>query len=294
MKTGRASETSKLIARGILLADRTPSLRPLLLGDSADLSRRLLRTADGSPGWFERGLDHPTFRAALLRLERFVLPGALVHWLARKQLLDAHAQEALAAGCSQIVVLGAGLDTLAWRLRNRAACFELDHPETQAAKRRTLAADVTLAPVDLMHESAPAALRALANFDSAQPTMFVAEGLLMYLAPGRVERLFEELASVSAPGSRFAFSFMEARPGRSLAFHNATPLIDWWLRWRGEPFRWGLERSEIGSFAARHGWRLAALSSPEELRSRFLAPRGLQSAPLAIGESVALVHLAAG
>ena len=112
----------------------------------------------------------------------------------------------------------------------------------------------------------------------------------MYLPPERVAAIFDELAALSPPGSRFTFTFMEARPGRPIAFHNSRRVIDWWLRLRGEPFRWALARPEVEGFVAQHGWKLASLSSPEELRRRFLAPHGLDNAPLAIGESVAMTH----
>lgn len=214
----------------------------------------------------------------------------LLHWLARKRLLDALAHEAVDAGCRQIVVLGAGLDTLAWRMQSAGVCLELDHPATQAIKRRVFADGPVLIAADLLHDTVVEALRAQPRFAADQPALFIAEGLLMYLPPARVAALFGEVAALSAPGSRFAFSFMEARAGRPIAFHNSRRVIDWWLRWRGEPFRWALARTNVEAFAAEHGWQLAALSSPEELRRRFLAPHGLGDAPLAIGEFVALAY----
>ncbi len=103
---------------------------------------------------------------------------------------------------------------------------------------------------------------------------------------------FLELARMGASGSRFAFTFMEERPGRALGFHAASPLIRGWLRWRSEPFRWGLPRAEVASFLAPLGWRLQRISSPEELRREFLIPRGLDRLPLAMGESVVVADLA--
>ena len=292
MKAGCTSATALLIARAVLLADETPALRPLVVADSAELTRRLLGAAEPAR-WFDFALRHRTARALMFAAERFFLPGVLLHWLARKRLLDVLAREAVEDGCGQVVVLGAGLDTLAWRLRDRASCFELDHPATQAIKRRALADGPTLVAADLSHESVAEVLRAEPRFAANRPTLFIAEGLLMYLPAERVAALFRDLAALSAPGSRFAFTFMEARPGQPLAFHHASRFIAWWLRWRGESFRWGLGRDEAGAFAAQHGWQLAALSSPEEMRGRFLAPHGLDGQPLAIGETVAMTHLRA-
>lgn len=290
MKADRPSSTSLLIARALLLADATSELRPLLLGESAALTRRLLDAAEPA-AWFELALRHPLPRRFLFALERLLLPGILLHYLVRKRLLDALAHEALDAGCQQVVVLGAGLDTLAWRLPAARVCFEMDHPATQAIKRRAGGAGPVLVAADLLHGSVAELLRAQAQFVPDQPTLYVAEGLLMYLPPARVAELFREIAALSAPGSRFAFTFMEARPDRPIGFHNQRRLIDWWLRWRAEVFHWVLARPDVETFASQHGWRLASLSTPEELRRRFLTPAGLGAAPLATGESVAMAYL---
>ena len=317
MKTDRPSSTSLLIARALLLADATPAWRSLLIGDTAALTRRLLDAAEPA-AWFELALRHPLLRRFLFATEHLLLPGILLHYLVRKRALDALVHEALDAGCQQVVVLGAGLDTLAWRLPAARVSFEMDHPATQAIKRRLSRSDWSdesdrsdspnrqtassprqvpygpgpvLIAADLLHGSVAELLRAEAQFVPDQPTLYVAEGLLMYLPPARVAELFTELAALSAPGSRFAFTFMEARPDRPIGFHNQRRVIDWWLRWRAEPFHWALTRPDVETFAVQHGWKLASLSSPEELRRLFLTPAGLGTAPLATGESVAMAYL---
>lgn len=264
----------------------------MLVPGSAELTRCLLAEAEPAR-WFDFALRHGWARAAIFASERVLLPGILLHYLARKCLLDAIARDALDAGCRQLVVLGAGLDTLAWRVQlahSACSCFELDHPATQAIKRRAAAGGApVLVGADLLHDSPAEALSAEPGFDARQPALFIAEGLLMYLPPARVAALFRDVAGIAAPGSRFAFTFMETRAGQALAFHNGRRAIDWWLRWRGEPFRWGLARAEVDAFATQHRWRLLSLSSPEDLRRRFLAPSGLERSPLAVGESVALL-----
>ena len=290
MKADRPSSTSLLIARALLLADATPEWRPLLVGETAALTRRLLKAAEPA-AWFELALRHPLLRRFLFAAEHLLLPGILLHYLVRKRVPGALAHEALDAGCQQVVVLGAGLDTLAWRLPAARVCFEMDHPATQSIKRRVGGPGPVLIAADLLHVSVAELLRTQAQFVPDQPTLYVAEGLLMYLPPARVAELFREIAALSASGSRFAFTFMEACPNRPIAFHNQRRIIGWWLRSRAEVFHWALARPDVESFALQHGWKLASLSSPEELRRRFLTPAGLDSAPLATGESVAMAYL---
>jgi methyltransferase (TIGR00027 family) len=293
MTPHRASDTAVLIARSLLLAERTPVLRPLLHNDCASLTRRLLSAASHAR-WFEFSLRHAWTRRLLFALERATLPGIFLHYLVRKKRIAQLNHDALqAGGCRQLVVLGAGLDTLAWQQSRQStlSCFELDHPATQSIKHAVFKTEPrapALIPADLAHASPTAALRLQPAFDASQPAVFVAEGLLMYLAPSRVSELMNELAAFAAPGSYFIFTFMETCPGRPLAFHNAHASVNTWLRARREPFQWGLSRSSVREFALHHGWRLDYLSSPDELRASLLAPHGLRDAPLALGESIAL------
>ena len=294
MKNDRASDTAVLIARSLLLLEATPRFRPLLPPDSARLTRILL-PATSRTGWFEICLRHRITRQLLFSAERFFLPGIFLHYHVRKLELAEFVRSSHAAGIRQLVVLGAGLDTLAWRhaLATDACCFELDHPATQEVKRRALHHEVRkpeLLAADLMRDSPSDLLRNQALFDPSAPVAVVAEGLLMYFPVHRVRELMHDLSMIAAPGSRFAFTFMEARAGKPLAFHHARPAVNSWLRARQEPFRWGIERPHVASFITEQGWELDRLSSPDDFRSRHLAPRGLANAQLAIGESIAFAH----
>src|SRR5271157_5753507 len=97
--------------------------------------------------------------------------------------------EAVAHGVRQLVVLGAGLDTYAYRgaLRDRLRVFEVDHPATQAWKRQRLAAaaiplpaTLRFAPVDFERETLADGLAA-PGFDPAQQTFFTWLGVVPYL-----------------------------------------------------------------------------------------------------------------
>ena len=190
-------------------------------------------------------------------------------------------------------MLGAGLDTLAWRPRahGAATAFELDHPATQQLKRTSgLPQAPVLLPVDFTREMPDTVLAAAAGFDASRPTAFVAEGLLMYFPPQRVVELISSVSRIAAPESRLVFTFMESHPDRAHGFSGGHRLADAWLRNRREPFRWSIARANIPSFLERHGGRLEHLSSPAELRARFLAAPAFDPLVLAAGESIALAR----
>jgi methyltransferase (TIGR00027 family) len=122
------------------------------------------------------------------------------------------------SGIRQAVILASGLDTRAYRLPwpVDTKIFEIDQPEVIAFKTRTLAdlgaepaAERTTVAIDL-REDWPAAL-VEAGFDPKLPTAWSAEGLLVYLPPDAQDRLFDNIAGLSAPGSRIATEHMDLR-----------------------------------------------------------------------------------
>jgi methyltransferase (TIGR00027 family) len=122
------------------------------------------------------------------------------------------------AGIRQAVILASGLDTRAYRLpwQGGTVVYEIDQPEVIAFKTQTLA-DLGAEPaaqrrtvaIDL-RDDWPTALQE-AGFDAQQPTAWSAEGLLVYLPPEAQDRLFDNIAALSAPGSRIATEHMDMR-----------------------------------------------------------------------------------
>ena len=156
--------------------------------------------------------------------------------------------------------------------------------------------NLTFLPVDLASETLTVALERCPAFDPAVPTLFIAEGLLMYLPPGRVRSLLREIAALGIAGRgfhSFAFTFMEGRADGRIGFRRSNPLVSWWLRWQGEPFRWSCDPDELTGLLAQTGWHLGELVSGDTLRARYLAPAGLPRAPLAMGEWLAFAQTGA-
>lgn len=120
------------------------------------------------------------------------------------------------SGGTQTVLLAAGLDARAFRLDwpDGARVFEVDLPDVLAFKETVLSeqgarprCERTTVPVDLRDDWAAAVKHA--GFDPEQPTVWLAEGLLVYLRRDEAERLLTAVTELSAPGSRISF---EHRP----------------------------------------------------------------------------------
>jgi methyltransferase (TIGR00027 family) len=266
MKAAKPSNTALIVAGGLQLAGAQFALPAHALPREAlRCGEALLRSAHPRLAGL---LRKAWFRRLCLALEGATLPGICLHFALRKQILRRHAQAALAAGCTQVIVLGAGFDTLCMELkaaRPDLCCIEIDHPATQAA-RRAAAGDggIGFIAADLAQQALGTMLRAHPDFRAEASTLFVAEGLLMYMPLDAVRTLFAQMAA-AAPRSQVAFTWFEPREDGQPGFHQRSRLIDWWLRWRGEPFLSGMARARLAEFLAGAGFVLEKLHASGDL-----------------------------
>jgi len=197
------------------------------------------------------------------------------------------AEDALARaveqGVRQLVVLGAGLDTYAYRtaLGDRLRIFEVDHPATQAWKRQRLAdasiplpPRLTFAPVDFERETLAHGL-AVAGFDPAHPSFFTWLGTVPYLTdqaifatlgyivglPGGAHVVFDyanPIESVADPGAREAREILAARVAAA-----------------GEPLRTHFDTEVLRARLLGMGFRMVDDLGPAEIATRYFGkPNG--------------------
>jgi methyltransferase (TIGR00027 family) len=197
----------------------------------------------------------------------------------RTHFFDAFFADATAAGIRQIVILASGLDSRAYRLDWPAGTrvFEIDQPKVLQYKNEMLdargvqpSADRSAVPVDLRHDW-PAALKQ-SGFDPAQPTAWLAEGLLMYLPADAQDNLFEALTALSAPGSRVSAEAvghqddqrraeMRERFAKVADQIGIEQTVDVQELIYDDP-----ERADVTDWLNAHGWRASAVASTDEMR----------------------------
>jgi methyltransferase (TIGR00027 family) len=270
MKADRASATAQVVAAATLLFARATPEHKLFSAESARYAELMLKQSR-----LGRVLEFST-RFALLRslwrcLERITHPGIIRHYVLRKHWLERQARVAIAQGCEQLLVLGAGLDSLALRIAAEfpaVAVFELDHPATQALKQQAFAGIKIQAPaqslanlhaIDLARERLPIAL--LAN---QQQRVVIAEGVLMYLPEIVVTRIFQDLACANG-STHLLFSFMPRWPDGSISFLPRSKLVTRWLQARSESFQWAIAPAQLHSFLRSFGFEVTATATPQEL-----------------------------
>ncbi|OBF11951.1 SAM-dependent methyltransferase [Mycobacterium sp. ACS4054] len=249
-------------ARAAETAGSDPLIRdefaPILVASAGPAWARL---ADPELGWLE-GDDHGR-RAHRIGID---------YQAVRTHFFDEYFDSAARAGIRQVVILAAGLDSRAYRLDWPAgtAVYEIDQPKVLEYKAGVLqqhgaapSAHRRPVPVDL-REDWPAALAA-AGFDRAQPTAWLAEGLLPYLPSDAQDRLFEMFTALSAPGSQVAIEAF----GMNSRSNSA--------RWQRMRERLGLDvnvqaltyhepdRSDAAQWLADHGWQVQIVDNREEM-----------------------------
>jgi methyltransferase (TIGR00027 family) len=295
MRDDKPSATAYLIASSIFFLSGEPQLCSLIPEQAARLSHEFAHTQSLIPRLFDRALNSKLLRPLARCLERALIPGIKLHYVLRKRYLEEVARDAISNGIRQVVVVGAGFDTLALRLHDNFPAthfFELDHPATQGIKRRVTESagvrknNLHFVALDLARQGPEESLLKQENFRTGDDTLFVAEGLLMYLAPLEVNRLFGFIRNHSGSKSLLAFTFMERQAGGRVGFRKSSRVVDAWLRLRGETFKWGMERARAGQFLAERGFKKGETITADRLRERYLAPANLNHLPLAEGECI--------
>jgi methyltransferase (TIGR00027 family) len=227
----------------------------------------------------ELGITPGDRQSVLARTLRRAKPTAFV--LARARYTEDRLATAVERGVAQYVLVGAGLDTFAFRrpdMRSRLVVFELDHPRSQAFKRERLATaqlddppNLHFGTVDFEHESVAEALGRL-PFDAGRPAVFAWLGVTMYLTGAAIEGTWRALRAVAAPGSELVFDFMhpdglsDATSPRLRRMRERTRAI-------GEAITTGIDPIRLPDELAASGWRLIEHLDPPEIHRRWFASR---------------------
>ena len=292
MQNDQASRTALLIAASLVLLHRDPKYSGLVSKTSADLCAQVLDAHSAQARSFLKIVRQGWFRPIAKLIERITIPGIVLHYALRKKCIAGLARSALVNGATQVVIIGAGFDPLSFELHQEfpgAQFWEIDHPATQRHKLRSFsniaAEPLHFVAMDLSATTFDSEALTKSTFDPTQRTVWIAEGLLMYLTLDVVSSLMRTLESLSAPGSQFVFTFMEKQSDGRIRFDSQSKLVNWWLRGRGEPFVWGTTRSELVDLV--RPWRVVRFFDRDDLRE---LASGLSAGPVARGEVICLAE----
>ncbi|WP_319406816.1 SAM-dependent methyltransferase [uncultured Desulfosarcina sp.] len=207
-----------------------------------------------------------------------LVPGFHEFFIARTRYIDDHLQDCLNNGLEQLVILGAGYDSRAYRfnaLTDQIKVFEVDRPATQEVKKakvferfKALPAHVRYIPVDFVEKDFQTGL--LANgYDRQLKTLFIWEGVTMYADAVTVEQTLDFIANNVGNGSGliFDYTYPEVLAG-TLERKEAK---EWFKisQKSDEPLLFGISRDNIEKFLTDRGFSNVVSVSSEYFNAAY-------------------------
>jgi methyltransferase (TIGR00027 family) len=265
VKAERPSRTAHFVALGRALADaglsHVPAFHdPIARVFLSEKGKRSLSKTEHAARVGKRGIG---LEMARVMADMIAL---------RTAAIDTAVRDAIAAGATQLVILGAGYDGRAWRMPELAGVkiFEVDHPATQGDKRTHLAelppaiGIVKFVSIDFERESLGTVLDR-AGHDRSSPSCWIWEGVVMYLTRDAMRSTVADIAGRSAPGSTLIVNYHTLH--RRLFARLMFRLI-------GEPQISAWTREEIAADLKSVGFSVHEDSGMIDWNDRFAQSRG--------------------
>ncbi|MGD8475467.1 MAG: SAM-dependent methyltransferase [Anaerolineae bacterium] len=224
----------------------------------------------------------PGLRGAVLSMRERRMPGSLGGILCRTRYIDDVLQRSLAGGLDQVVILGAGFDTRAYRIAgmDRVRVFEVDLPGACKAKRSRLETvlgrmprHVALVGMDFDRQDLGEMLCA-SGFQTGQRMLFIWEGVTQYITAEAVSHTLEFISRVSGAGSSIVFTYVRR------GIIDGTDRPEWMGSFLvlagklGSPMIFGLDQAELEPYLLERGLELVEDVGAADYQEHYLRPLG--------------------
>ena len=229
----------------------------------------------------------PLFKFYLFReiFHNIVLPSGMYEYIiARTKYIDRVFQKAIVESFDQIVLLGAGFDSRALRFLNKSKTkvFELDSQKTQETKLRRLRRkninshpNIYYIPVDFNQEYMSKKL-IVGGFSMNKKTLFILEGLTMYLDNESINRIFTLIDSFSGAGSEIIFDYIyQSVLWKENTYYGEDEMHNMTARTH-EPWTFGLEKEDVEQFLKKYHFNLLENNDARDLENSFFSNKGGQ------------------
>ena len=261
MRKDTPSKTARKVALNIVTLGAKPGMDKVLPAGIVETTTKLL-LASGAVGATAVRWSRSARMVSVYEAFDWMMPGQFEAFGHRKAFCEHQVREGIGGGATQVLVLGAGYDTMGWRLAPEFAdvnFFEIDHPATARLKAEGIEAmgvqdNLHLIEEDLGEQKLVDVLEADDSWDSKVQTVIVAEGLLMYLPPEAVRDLFNQCTAIAGPGSQIAFTYIATGADGRPDAGRWTGLVLWILKVAGEPWLWSMQPEKLGPFLRDRGW----------------------------------------
>ncbi|HSF79886.1 MAG TPA: class I SAM-dependent methyltransferase [Anaerolineales bacterium] len=204
-------------------------------------------------------------------------PGVIGFLVVRERYIDDVLQNFLNEGLQQLVILGAGYDSRAYRfdLPAELKTFEVDHPVTQSAKQEKLyrifgriPEHVRFIPVDFNTQGLSEQLLS-SGYDQNLLSLFIWQGVTMYLAPEGVATTLAFVAQNAAPGSAIVFDYIHQAVLDGTQKQSEISNIRRYRFMTGEGLTFGIPEGKVGAFLQAHGFQQVKDVTMNELKAAY-------------------------
>jgi methyltransferase (TIGR00027 family) len=261
MRKDKPSRTAYKVGVNIISLGSKPGMEKILPAGIVEATEKILVAAGATNETVVR-MARSHWAVSLYEWFDWMIPGQFEAFAHRKAFCEHQVREVIRAGAEQVLVLGAGYDTLGWRLAPEfpgVDFFEIDHPATAVPKAKGIATlgcrdNLHLIGEDLGQRKMVDVLDAHGKWEKSAATVIVAEGLLQYLHAEAVRDLFLQAATITGPGSRIVFTYTSTGADGRPDAGKWTGLVLWILKSSREPWLWSIRPEELSVFLHETGW----------------------------------------
>ncbi|MFK5975242.1 MAG: class I SAM-dependent methyltransferase [Sulfurovum sp.] len=289
MKEDKVSSTALTVLQGILYRANKKETSHLVSDEMSEACRKILNSTKEGQKRLNQ-LDSKLFNFSVPIVENLMMPGITLHYVMRKKYIEEYSREAIERGFTQVINLGAGFDTLAYRLSKEfsdISFIEIDHPATQVHKQEALQDanrdNLHLLCVDFSKQNLKDELKNFDGFDPNKNTLFICEGVLMYLDEDSVKELFASLKELTNADMEFIFTFIEPMKEN---LNSYGLLLKLYLKIKKEDLNWSIKRDRVKEFLESIGYIQKELLEIDYFRKNYL--KGLANIRLHESEFIAV------
>lgn len=289
MKEDKVSSTALTVLQGIIYTSNRKETSHLVSSEMREACTKILNSSKEGQKRLKK-LDSRVFNFSIPIIEKLMIPGITLHYVLRKKYIEEYAREAIKRGFNQIINLGAGFDTLAYRLSKEFGdinFIEIDHPATQEHKKEALIDtkrdNLHLLSVDFSKQNLKDELKNFKGFDKDKNTLFICEGVLMYLNEESVKELFVSLKELTNSNMEFIFTFIEPMSENPNSYGL---LLKLYLKVKSEHLYWSIKRDKLAEFLKSIDYEQKELIEIDYFRNNYL--NNIDSITLHEGEFIAV------
>jgi methyltransferase (TIGR00027 family) len=224
-------------------------------------------------------------------------PGVQGFLVARTRYIDDYLQSCLKQGLEQLVILGAGYDSRAYRFEElkRVKVFEVDHPATQRRKMEKLKQVFGKLPENVVYVSIDFGRETLekrlfeSGYDGQRKTLFIWEGVTMYITAEAVDSTLAFVAKNSGKGSSVIFDYTYTSVINGTYKRGEVSSMRRSARITGERLIFGIEEGTIEEFLKQRGFHEITNVASEFLKKAYFTGANQKRS---IAPVYAIVHAA--